>query len=53
VSVQGGRTFLKVADEAGVEAVLALVRERRGRVHSLIPRVQTLEDIFVEAVRQS
>ena len=53
VSVQGGRTLLKVADEAGVEAVLALVRERRGRVHSLIPRVQTLEDIFVEAVRQS
>ncbi|MBM3312220.1 MAG: ABC transporter ATP-binding protein [Candidatus Aminicenantes bacterium] len=53
VSVQGGRTLLKVADEAGVEAILALVRERRGRVHSLIPRVQTLEDIFVEAVRRS
>jgi ABC-2 type transport system ATP-binding protein len=50
VSVQDGRTLLKVFDEAGVEAVLNIVRERRGKVLSLIPRTQTLEDLFVDMV---
>jgi len=52
LSVQGNRILLKVYDEAGVEAVLSLVREKKGRLHALIPRLQTLEDIFVDAVKK-
>ncbi len=47
----GGRVMVKVADEAAVEAVLESVRARRARIHSLVPRTQTLEDIFVDMVR--
>jgi ABC-2 type transport system ATP-binding protein len=52
LSTQAGRTLLKVYDEARLEGVLALVRERKGKIHALIPRTQTLEDLFVEAVKQ-
>ncbi|MBM3293551.1 MAG: ABC transporter ATP-binding protein [Candidatus Aminicenantes bacterium] len=51
LSAQGGRILLKVFDDVGLESVLDLVRERKGTIHALIPRVQTLEDIFVEAVK--
>jgi ABC-2 type transport system ATP-binding protein len=51
LTTQAGRTLLKVFDEPKIEAVLDLVRARRGRVHSLIPRTQTLEDIFVDMVK--
>ena len=30
---------------------MALVQERKGRIHSLVPRTETLEDIFVEMVK--
>jgi ABC-2 type transport system ATP-binding protein len=51
VSVQSGRLLLKVFDEAKVERVLALVQSGKGRLHSLIPRTETLEDIFVGMVK--
>ncbi len=51
VSVHGGRVLLKVYDEAEVESVLALVQAKKGRLHSLIPRTETLEDIFVGMVK--
>jgi ABC-2 type transport system ATP-binding protein len=51
VSESGGRALVKVFDEARVESVLDLVRVRRARVHSLVPRTQTLEDIFVDMVK--
>jgi ABC-2 type transport system ATP-binding protein len=51
LTAQAGRTLLKVFDEPNIEAVLDLVRARRGKVHSLIPRTQTLEDIFVDMVK--
>ena len=51
VSVRGGRVLLKVLEEAKVDGVLELVRERKGRVESLVPRTETLEDIFVDMVR--
>jgi ABC-2 type transport system ATP-binding protein len=51
VSVRGGRVLLKVLDEDKVDGVLELVRERKGRVDSLVPRTETLEDIFVHMVR--
>jgi len=50
VSVQGEKVFLKIMEESRVEAVLALVREKKGKVISLSPRTETLEDIFVETV---
>lgn len=48
----GGRTLLKVFEEHNVEKVLSLVQSRKGKIHSLIPRTETLEDIFVGAVKQ-
>ena len=53
VSVRGDRVLIKVFQEPSLDSLLALVLERRGRVHSLVPRTETLEDIFVEMVRQS
>jgi ABC-2 type transport system ATP-binding protein len=50
VSVQGDRVLLKVPEERLVEEILSLVRERDGRILSLSPRTETLEDIFVETV---
>jgi len=52
VSTLGDRILLKVFQEDNIENLIALVRERRGRIHSLVPRTETLEDIFVEMVRQ-
>ena len=51
LSAQAGRTLLKVYEESRVPAVLDLVRDRKGKVHSLLPRTQTLEDLFVGMVR--
>jgi len=50
VSVQGERVFLKVFDEKRVDDVLTVVRDRKGKIVSLSPRTETLEDIFVETV---
>ncbi|MCX6558980.1 MAG: ABC transporter ATP-binding protein [Candidatus Aminicenantes bacterium] len=51
VTEPGGRVMVKVADEADVAAVLEAVRARKARLHSLVPRTQTLEDIFVDMVK--
>ncbi len=53
ISVQGDRVLLKVFEEAKVDEVLDLVRDRRGRLVSLSPRTETLEDIFVETVTRT
>jgi len=50
VSVRDGMALFKVYNEADVPSMLDLVRQKGGRIHSLIPRTQTLEDIFVETV---
>jgi ABC-2 type transport system ATP-binding protein len=52
LSVRGGRTLLKVAGTDRVDRVLELVRARNGRIDSLVPRTETLEDTFVEMVRR-
>jgi ABC-2 type transport system ATP-binding protein len=52
-SVKGDRILLRVFDEGKVDPVLALVRDRRGKVVSLSPRTETLEDIFVETVSRA
>lgn len=51
-SGHGDRTLLKILKEENVEKVLQLVQSRKGKVHSLIPRTETLEDLFVEIVKQ-
>ncbi len=50
VSVKGDRLLLRVFGEDRVDGVLSLVHERKGKVISLSPRTETLEDIFVETV---
>ncbi|MFQ6036981.1 MAG: ABC transporter ATP-binding protein [Candidatus Aminicenantales bacterium] len=48
---QEERVLLKVFDEEKLPALLQRLQEKNGRLHSLIPRTQTLEDIFVGAVK--
>jgi ABC-2 type transport system ATP-binding protein len=47
----GDRIFLKITDEGKLEEVLELVHSQKGKIHSLIPRTETLEDLFVEMVK--
>lgn len=51
-SAQQGRILLKVFEEEKIADVLQLVQAKKGKVHSLIPRTETLEDLFVGAVSQ-
>ena len=53
VSVQGDRVLLRLYDESQVDGVLDLVRSNKGRLLSLSPRTETLEDIFVETVTRT
>jgi len=53
VSAQGDRVLLRVFDESKVDEVLDLVRGAKGRLLSLSPRTETLEDIFVETVTRT
>jgi len=53
LSSQGGRVLLRVFSEENVERTLRAADEHGGRVLSLIPRTETLEDIFVEKVKQT
>ena len=53
LSVQGDRVLLKVFEEAKVDEILDLVRDRKGRLVSLSPRTETLEDIFVDTVTRT
>jgi ABC-2 type transport system ATP-binding protein len=51
-TAQGGRILLKVLEEKKIESVFRLVQDKKGKIHSLIPRTETLEDLFVGAVKQ-
>ncbi|UCE39768.1 MAG: ABC transporter ATP-binding protein [Candidatus Aminicenantes bacterium] len=51
-SAQEGRIFLKVFEEEKIATVIQLVQTKKGKIHSLIPRTETLEDLFVGAVKQ-
>ncbi len=53
VSAQGDRVLIRILDEAKVDEALDLVLRRRGRLLSLSPRTETLEDIFVETVTRT
>ncbi len=51
-SAQEGRILLKVFEEEQISNILQLIQTKKGRIHSLIPRTETLEDLFVGAVKQ-
>jgi ABC-2 type transport system ATP-binding protein len=51
LTLSGDRIFLKVTDESKLEDILELVHTQKGKIHSLIPRTETLEDLFVEMVK--
>ena len=50
---RGATRFIKVFEEEKVDRLIELVRARHGKIHSLIPRTETLEDIFVRMVKQT
>jgi len=51
LTTQGGKVLLKVFEEAKVQDVLRLAMERKAVVHSLVPRTESLEDLFVDTVK--
>ncbi len=52
VSIRGDRALIKVYDDNKIDEIINLIREKKGKIHSLIPRTETLEDIFVDMVKQ-
>lgn len=51
-SSHGDRILLKVYEEEKIDQVLRLVQSEKGKIHSLIPRTETLEDLFVDVVKR-
>jgi ABC-2 type transport system ATP-binding protein len=52
LDLHGEKIFIKVYDEAKLGDILQLVQSQKGQIHSLIPRTETLEDIFVGVVKR-
>ncbi|MBN1273105.1 MAG: ABC transporter ATP-binding protein [Candidatus Aminicenantes bacterium] len=53
LSTFGGRTLLKIFEEDKIDNVLRLIHSREAKVHSLVPRTETLEDLFVGIVKNT
>ena len=53
ISARGDLVLLRVYDQAKVDEVVRLVHDRKGRLVSLSPRTETLEDIFVDMVTRT
>ncbi|MDD8031656.1 MAG: ABC transporter ATP-binding protein [Acidobacteriota bacterium] len=51
VTSSGDRVLLRVYEQEKVDQVISLVLQKKGKIVSLIPRTETLEDIFVSMVR--
>lgn len=51
VSTSGDRVLLKVYEERNIDQVINLVQQKKGKIVSLVPRTETLEDIFVNMVK--
>lgn len=51
ISSSGDRVLLKVYEEEKIDQVISLVQQKKGKIISLIPRTETLEDIFVNMVK--
>ncbi|MEQ1844148.1 MAG: ABC transporter ATP-binding protein [Nitrospira sp.] len=48
VVARGNQALISVSDEAGVNKCLEILRQRNGRLVSLLPQKQSLEDIFLK-----
>lgn len=48
---RGDQILIKIYDQDKIDSLLKFVRERQGRIHALVPRYQSLEDIFVGMVK--
>lgn len=53
ITFQGDKIFIKVFHEENIKDILALIQEKKGKIHSLIPRTPTLEDLFVGTVKKT
>lgn len=53
LSTPGGKTLLKIHDEKKINSVFRLIQEKGGKIHSLTPRTETLEDLFVGMVKKN
>ncbi|MGB9836293.1 MAG: ATP-binding cassette domain-containing protein [Candidatus Saccharicenans sp.] len=51
LSSRGDRVLLKVYEESNIDRVLSLTLQKKGKIVSLVPRTETLEDIFVSMVK--
>ncbi len=51
VTAMGGKTLIKVFEDKKVEEILQLARSKKAFIHSLVPRTESLEDIFVKTVK--
>lgn len=51
LSTHGGKVLLKVFEQENIDSVLKLVQAEKGKVHSLVPRTETLEDFFVGRIK--
>jgi ABC-2 type transport system ATP-binding protein len=52
LSTPGGKTLLKIHDEKKMKSLFRLIQEKGGEIHSLTPRTETLEDLFVGMVKK-
>ncbi len=52
LSIYGGKIMLKIFEEDKTEQAIQLVHSMGGKIHSLIPRTETLESLFVNMVKQ-
>lgn len=48
--IRGDQTLIKIYEQEKIDRLLDLVHRRKGRIHALVPRHQSLEDIFVGMV---
>ncbi|MBD3414326.1 MAG: ATP-binding cassette domain-containing protein [Candidatus Aminicenantes bacterium] len=52
LSHYGDKSLIQIFDQNKVNQILQFINEKNGKVHSLVPRTQSLEDIFVGMVKQ-
>ncbi len=52
LSAPGGKILLKIHDEKKMNSVFRIIQEKGGKIHTLTPRTETLEDLFVGMVKK-
>jgi ABC-2 type transport system ATP-binding protein len=52
ITTPGGRILLKIFDLDKVDRAINTIQGKKGKIHSLTPRTETLEDLFVDMVKR-